>query len=185
MRVITGDAKGHQLKAPPGLSTRPTTDLVRGAIFSILQSMKGEISRVLDLYAGSGAMGIEALSEGSDWCDFVDQNTKCCAVIKQNLTATGLTERARVQHCSARSFISHSQDEYDLILIDPPYSNTSTPQMLEDITNSELVGRNTTIVIQYSRHMLLQPSYNRFDAIKTRRYGGTCVSFYQVRNAEW
>ena len=91
MRVITGDAKGHRLKSRPGLSTRPTTDLVRGAIFSILGTTAKKWALVLDLYAGTGALGIEALSEGASRADFVERNAKCCDIIRHNLKATGLT----------------------------------------------------------------------------------------------
>src|SRR4030043_1701035 len=96
MRVIAGRAKGHRLAGPPSRATRPTSDLVRGAIFSALASLGADLSRVLDLYAGSGALGIEALSRGASWCDFVDRDRAACATIRQNLTLAGFQERARV-----------------------------------------------------------------------------------------
>src|SRR5688572_1974291 len=98
MRVIAGSAKGRPLKAPdlPGL--RPTSDLVRGAIFDIIGPYFDANDRVLDLYAGTGALGIEALSRGAGWADFVEQNRRTCAAIRDNLAATGLADRGRV-HC--------------------------------------------------------------------------------------
>src|SRR3990172_11079102 len=100
MRVIAGTAKGRRLKGPRGRSarTRLSSDLVRGAIFSALASMAADMSRVLDLYAGSGALGIEALSRGTGWCDFVERDPAACAVIRENLPATAFQEQAR-GHC--------------------------------------------------------------------------------------
>lgn len=96
MRVIGGSAKGRPLKAPRGPGTRPTSDLVRGAIFDMLRSMGADLSRVLDLYAGTGALGIEALSRGAEWCDFVERGQRSCQVIRENLAHTGLALNAAV-----------------------------------------------------------------------------------------
>ena len=85
MRVITGTAKGHRLQAPKVTTTRPATDLVRGAIFSILESITDDWSLVLDLFSGSGALGIEALSRGAGWVDFVEKSPQCCDIIRLNL----------------------------------------------------------------------------------------------------
>ena len=92
MRVIAGTAKGHRLKVAKGTITRPATDLVRGAIFSILENIAGHWEQVLDLFSGSGALGIEALSRGAGWVDFVERQPRCCAIIRENL------ERRNWQH---------------------------------------------------------------------------------------
>jgi len=84
MRIIAGKAKGQFIKSPKGVYIRPTSDLIRGALFSILESMAADWSCVLDLYAGTGSMGLEALSRGAGWADFVEQNPRCYAVIKHN-----------------------------------------------------------------------------------------------------
>ncbi|GAG96620.1 unnamed protein product, partial [marine sediment metagenome] len=94
MRVIAGKAKGHRLKAPKRAATRPATDLVRGAIFSILETATSDWTQVLDLFSGSGALGIEALSRGAGWVDFVEHNPLCCGIIKQNLAKTKLGAQA-------------------------------------------------------------------------------------------
>src|SRR3990172_1732968 len=98
MRVIAGSARGRPLKAPRDRAgrTRPSSELVRGAMFSALASMGADMARVLDLYAGSGALGIEALSRGGDTCDFVERDAGACAVIRDNLAATGFADRSRV-----------------------------------------------------------------------------------------
>ncbi len=180
MRIITGQAKGRHLKAPPGLSTRPTTDMVRGAIFSILNSLAQNWERVLDLYAGSGALGIEALSQGAEHADFVEQNARCCNIIKKNLQTTELADRAKVYCTSVHKFLTLPQDNYDIILMDPPYADPDIFAILHQITLWQGTGKNTTIMIQYSRRISLAPVYNKFKEIKSRRYGDTCISFYQI-----
>src|SRR5512136_1844596 len=95
MRVIAGEARGRDLKAP-GRPTRPATDLVRGAIFSILENMTDNWERILDLFSGSGALGIEALSRGAGSVDFVEREPNCCAIIKENLEKTKLTSGAHI-----------------------------------------------------------------------------------------
>ena len=105
--MIAGRARGRRLIAPQSSRrrgdsvVRPTSDLVRGAIFSALASLQADMSRVLDLYAGSGALGIEAISRGADWCDFVEQDRATCETIRQNLRATGFEHEARVYALSA------------------------------------------------------------------------------------
>ena len=122
MRIIAGKAKGQYIKSPKGIYIRPTSDLIRGALFSILESMTTDWSSVLDLYAGTGSMGLEALSRGAGWADFVEQNPRCYAVIKHNLDHAGLSAQAHVYHLSAIKSISllkkKSADEEDLPEID-------------------------------------------------------------------
>ena len=96
MRVIAGKAKGHRLKVPTGTITRPATDLVRGAIFSILETTTDDWELVLDLFSGSGALGIEALSRGAGWVDFVERERRCCAIIKENLEKTKLAAQTHI-----------------------------------------------------------------------------------------
>ena len=179
MRVIAGKAKGQSLKAPKGLRTRPTTQLVRGAIFSILESVTGDWSRVLDLYAGSGALGIEALSRGAGWADFVEQEPRCSQLIKRNLEATGLAAQARVYCCQVAKALSFLSGEYNIILMDPPYSDSSMDTPLEKLAASSLVGANSTIVVPHSCHLPLSSSYGRLQLIKQRRHGDTCISVYR------
>ena len=179
MRIITGEAKGHRLKSIKKSSTRPTTEMVRAAIFSMLEPLVDNWSSVLDLYAGSGALGIEALSRGAEWVDFVEQKEKCCATIWENLKRTGFESQARV-HCSkAHKALSWLKREYNVVLLDPPYSIPSLEDILEKLCQSGVVGARSTIVVQHSRHQLLPPSIEGFTLVKERRYGDTCVSIYQ------
>jgi 16S rRNA (guanine966-N2)-methyltransferase len=182
MRVIAGKVKGHRLKSP-GDSTRPTTELVRGAVFSILQSVINNQSRVLDLYAGSGALGIEALSRGASWVDFVEHNPKCCATIKENLKRTGFTSQAKVYCCSVSKALTVLSEEYDIVLLDPPYSNSTLVNTLSDLFSSPPVRVGSTIVVQHSSHQPMPPALKQFRLIKNRHYGDTCLSIYQPEDA--
>lgn len=179
MRVIAGRAKGQRLKSPRDSSTRPTTALVRGAIFSTLQSVADDWSWVLDLYAGSGALGIEALSQGASWVDFVEQNPRCCAIIKGNLERTGFASQAKVYCCPVNKALSRLSTEYDIVLMDAPYSDSSLLDTLKDLFISQLVGVGSTIAVQHSSHQPLPVELEQFQLTKGRHYGDTCLSIYR------
>ena len=179
MRVIAGKAKGKQLKSPKGVRLRPSSDLVRGAVFSILDSLETDWSSVLDLYAGTGSFGIEALSRGAGRADFVEHNHRCSAVIKENLDSTGLATQAHVYNCSVSKALSLFKERYGIILMGPPYADSSITEILEQIANSPLVGPGTTIVVDYSSRRPLGSNYGNFRLVKERRHGDTCISVYQ------
>jgi 16S rRNA (guanine(966)-N(2))-methyltransferase RsmD len=179
MRVITGKVKGHHLKFPKGTKTRPVTDLVRGAIFSILENIVDDWSQVLDLFSGSGALGIEALSRGADWVDFVESEPKCCDIIKENLEKTGFSAQARIYCCSVSKALSFLDKEYNIILVDPPYSNASTGDLLTQLATSRLVGDKTTLVITHSSRLPLSHTYAMINLVKEHRHGDSCISIYQ------
>jgi 16S rRNA (guanine966-N2)-methyltransferase len=179
MRVISGTAKGHRLKFPTGTQTRPVTDMLRGAIFSALENITKDWSEVLDLFSGSGALGIEALSRGAGRVDFVENKPKCCDIIKENLEKTGLTSKARVYCCNAFKIFSFLDKEYNIILMDPPYSNTSTGDLITQLASSRLVGAKTTIVVTHSSRLPLNQTYGTLNLTKERRHGDSCISFFQ------
>jgi 16S rRNA (guanine966-N2)-methyltransferase len=179
MRVITGKAKGHHLKFPKGTRTRPATDLVRGAIFAILENIASDWSQVLDLFSGSGALGIEALSRGAGWVDFVESEPRCCGIIKENLENTKLSAQAHIYCCSVEKAVSFLDKEYSIILMDPPYSNTSIGDFITQLADSRLVGANTTVVITHSPRLTLNQSYATINLIKEHRHGDSCISIYQ------
>jgi 16S rRNA (guanine966-N2)-methyltransferase len=181
MRVIAGKAKGHQLKFPRGTSTRPATDLVRGAIFSILENIsdKSNWRAVLDLYSGSGAMGIEALSRGAGWVDFVEREPRCCAIIKENLAKTKLADLAHIYCYGVLKAISFLDKEYDIILMDPPYSDTSVGDVISRLAGSRLVGKDTTVVVTHSPRFQLEPSYPPLHLIKEHRHGDSTIALYE------
>ena len=179
MRVIGGSARGRRLKAPRGPSTRPTSDLVRGAIFDILRSMGADLSRVLDLYAGTGALGIEALSRGAEWCDFVERGQRSCQMIRENLAHTGLALNAAVHALSAGQAADRLRGPYTLVLADPPYDDERALEDLERVAASPLVTRGTVLVLEHSRRREAPSVLGGRPLRQTRRHGDTCVSFYR------
>ncbi len=179
MRVIAGIAKGHQLKGPDRRTTRPATDLVRGAIFSMLEGLARDWSCVLDLYSGTGAMGIEALSRGANWADFVDRQRRCCDIIKQNLAKTKLAEKAHVFCCEVEKAISFLDKEYGIIIMDPPYANKAIGETISKLANSNLVGMKTIVVVTHSSHLNLETQYPPLSLIKERRHGDSCIAIYR------
>jgi 16S rRNA (guanine966-N2)-methyltransferase len=179
MRIITGTAKGHRLKFPRGTTTRPATDLVRGAIFSIVENIAGNWAQVLDLFSGSGALGIEALSRGAGWVDFVEKEPRCCGIIKENLEKTGLSDRAHVYCCNVYKALAFLDKEYDVILMDPPYANASIGDFITQLANSSLIGHKSTMVVTHSPRLVLQSCYADLHMVKEQRHGDSCISIYQ------
>ena len=179
MRIIAGKAKGHRLKAPKRKATRPATDLVRGAIFSILENIADDWTEVLDLFSGSGALGIEALSRGAGWVDFVEHEPYCCAIIRQNLEKTGLAEQAHIYCCNVAKAISFLDKEYNIVLMDPPYSNASIGNIVTQLAISKLVGANSIVVVTHSPHLPLSSTYATLNLLKEHRHGDSCIAIYE------
>ncbi|OGO33163.1 MAG: 16S rRNA (guanine(966)-N(2))-methyltransferase RsmD [Chloroflexi bacterium RBG_16_56_11] len=179
MRVITGTAKGRRLKFPEGTKTRPATDLVRGAIFSMLENLTEDWSEVLDLFSGSGALGIEALSRGAGHVDFVEREPKCCAVIKENLEKTGLSGQARVYCRDVAGALSFLNKEYNIVLMDPPYADTSIGSVISQVASSKLVGNRSIVVVTHSSRLPLAPEYPPLRQVKEHRHGDSCISIYR------
>jgi 16S rRNA (guanine966-N2)-methyltransferase len=179
MRVITGTAKGHHLKFPAGTKTRPVTDLVRGAMFAILENIADDWTNVLDLFAGSGALGIEALSRGAEHADFVESEPKCCAIIRENLEKTKLSAQARVYCLNVFKALPKLEKEYNIILMDPPYANAFTSDLITQVAQSRLAGDKTILMATHSARIPLEQSYAGLKMIKEQRYGDSCISFYQ------
>ena len=135
-------------------------------------------SRALDLYAGTGALGIEALSRDVEWADFVDQEPRCCAIIKQNLAKAGFTQKAHVYCCSASKALTFLEGDYDIIFIDPPYSDTTTGNLLMQLDSSNYVHQESLIVVSHASRSPLEGSYGSLHLVKEKRHGDTSISIY-------
>jgi 16S rRNA (guanine966-N2)-methyltransferase len=179
MRVSGGKAKGARLKTLPKRSIRPTTSVVRQAIFSLLENRTTNWSHILDLYAGSGALGIEALSRGAERVDFVDCRKSCCDLIRTNLGKIGGLEWAHIYCCNVSKAITFLDKSYDIVFIDPPYSNSTTNDLLVNLTKSELLGENSIIVVCHANRFPLDTDYDDLHLIEKRRYGDTFISIYR------
>jgi len=179
MRVIAGQAKGLRLKSPPVRHLRPTSDLVRGAIFDMLASLGADLSRVLDLYAGSGALGIEALSRGAAWCDLVDGDRAACATIRENLALAGFQEQARVLCLPVERALERLEGPYGLVLIDPPYEDESALAVVKRLAASPLVGPGSTLVLEHAWRRPPPDELGSLELAARRRHGDTGVSIYR------
>jgi 16S rRNA (guanine966-N2)-methyltransferase len=179
MKVTGGNVKGIHLKTLPGRSIRPTTSVVRQAVFSILDNSAVNWRRVLDLYAGSGALGIEALSRGAEWVDFVDYRKSCCDIIRTNLKKIGGLQRAHIYCCSVDRALSFLDSAYDIIFIDPPYSDPSANDLLTNLAKSKLSEEGSTIVLCHANRFPLHSDYDGIHLVKQRNYGDTFISIYQ------
>ena len=179
MRVITGIARGRRLETLEGEDVRPTTDRVKEAIFSIIQ-FETEGRRFLDLFAGSGQMGIEAISRGAKEAYFVDSSKKSVAVIKRNLQSTKLEMQSKVFQMDFHSFLAMNSAEFDIVFLDPPYKTGLLQESLEIVTESV---RDTGIIIaENPLEEELAESYGDFVLDRQYRYGKIKVSTYRHKD---
>jgi len=178
MRVITGKARGIVLKTPDGLATRPTADRVKEALFSIIQ-FDIPCAKVLDLFGGTGQLGIEALSRGAQSAVFVDQRDDACRLIKENLKRTKLEKDARVICSDYLSYLKRCKETFDIIFLDPPYAEVFLENSLKMITEIDILQSGGIIVSErpLGKELLLDfPGYTRS---KDYKYGKTLLTIYR------
>ena len=177
MRVITGEARGVPLVAPAGSATRPTSDRLKEAIFSALGEAAGR-GRVLDLFAGSGALGIEALSRGAEWCDFVDSSPVACRAIAANLARTKLAERGRIHPVPVSRFLAAGSGRYDLVLLDPPYAFPELHALLDRLGAAPVIGSETTVLLEHASRHAPSPAIGPLPLVKSRGHGDSAYTIY-------
>ena len=175
MRIVAGSRKGHRIEAPKGVVTRPTGDRVREAVFSILGSVEG--ARTLDLFAGSGAMGLEALSRGATSCLFVERDREAVRVIQANLAKLHLTGAVVVARDAAAA-LREERDRgrrYDLVLADPPYEEWGRHELaLAELVPLVLADNGLAVVETADR---VEPALP-LDLVTTRRYGSARITVF-------
>ena len=182
MRVITGIARGRRLKEPVGMETRPTADRVKEAIFSSIQ-FEVEGRKVLDLFGGTGQMGIEALSRGATHCTFVDLQKQAVAIIRENVNSTGFSDQSTVIQGDALAFLSRCREKFDLIFLDPPYGSGLLEKAMELITTIDIVSENGIIVCENGSNSGWPVVAEPYRMQKEYRYGKIRTALYR-RNAE-
>jgi 16S rRNA (guanine966-N2)-methyltransferase len=181
MRVIAGERRGFRLKGPAGSFTRPMADKIKGALFNALASLDVQPERVLDLYAGTGSIGIEALSRGASWADFVDKGREQVRVIRDNLGTTGFADRARVHRMGVGQYLATATAEpYDFIILDPPYADPGILETLESVADSQLVQSGTIVVIGHWPRIDMPERLGRLECLRNRCHGDSCFSVYEV-----
>jgi 16S rRNA (guanine966-N2)-methyltransferase len=181
MRVIAGQAKGRRLRTPKGRELRPTADRVKEALFNILpRNLSGQ--RVLDLFAGTGNLGLEALSRGAAAAVMVDIARPATDVIAENVQTLGFAAAARVITApvfKAVRTLARSGEKFDLILLDPPYERGLAGEALKEIAKEGLLDPNGTVVAEHSVRDNLEERYGALVLSDRRRYGDTQLSFFQ------
>jgi 16S rRNA (guanine(966)-N(2))-methyltransferase RsmD len=191
MRVVTGEAKGRKLKTPKTAGTRPIMDRVKTALFDILShEVKG--TRFLDLFAGTGSVGIEALSRGAAQATFIEMNHKILQLVRENLQITGLADRAEVLHSDAFKFLqvyqvpTHQKRIYDIVYIAPPQYEELAARALALVDSSTLCADEALIIVQIhpkERPGVAAVECKHFELTDERRYGSTLLMFYRQRLA--
>ncbi len=180
MRVIAGKKKGTKLYSLDGMDTRPTLDRLKQSVFSMIQ-YETDNNKCLDLYAGSGALGIEAISRGFNEADFVDCSKAAIGIVKKNLKKTGFDSLSRVHIKSADDFLNDCDSVYDLVFLDPPYNRGLIVKPIEIMLHKNLLSDGALIVIEHSANERLD-ELDRLDGIykyKNRLYGNKSISIYR------
>lgn len=178
MRVITGSARGCRLKELEGMETRPTTDRVKEGLFNIIQfDIEGR--RVLDLFAGTGQLGIECLSRGAVSAVFVDRRADAVKLIRENLKATRLSEKARVVPGDSMEFLTALRERFDLIFLDPPYEAGLLEPALAHIARFDILSPHGIIVAEHPAGRTLPALAAPYRLHKTYRYGKIALSVYR------
>lgn len=178
-RITAGTHRGRLLKTRPGLETRPTTSLVREALFNII-GRSIEEARVLDLFSGGGTLGIEALSRGAARVTFVDRHRACATIVAENLAATGFAQRAEVHSADALDWLkAHRSDlkDFNLIVLDPPYRSTAVAETLRLLDTMPL--RPQTLVVAEHHRAAAMPAPARLQLVRQDDYGATRLTFYR------
>lgn len=173
MRVIAGLAKGHQLFSPDGEDTRPTLDRVKESLFSILYPYLKE-AVVLDLFAGTGGLGIEALSRGAVDADFIDNSKKAYDCIIRNLRKTRLDEKAKVHFTAFEKFLKATSKKYDIVFLDPPYNKGIEDKVFAEI--SKVLKEDSVVVLETE---YVAGEYDGFEIIRQAKYGRVYITLYR------
>ena len=178
MRVITGKARGVQLKTPDGMLTRPTADRVKEALFSIINfDIPG--ANVLDLFGGTGQLGIEALSRGAKQSVFVDTREEACQLIRENLRRTKLTQDGTVIRSDYMDYLNRCRETFSIIFLDPPYAETYLENALKRITEIDILRTDGIIVTERPVGKELPCAFDDYQRSKDYKYGKTLLTIYR------
>ena len=185
MRIIAGGFRGHPLVAPRGQATRPTSDRVREALFSILGDIQGV--QVLDLYAGSGALGLEALSRGAASATFVESARAAAVAIRRNIEALEVQDRAALLARDVRPSLrglAKQAERYGLVFLDPPYAQAETAEILADLVESGAMADGAWIVLEHAARSAPPAPPGGLRLRFTRTYGDTALTVYRYEAKE-
>ncbi len=181
MRVISGTARGMKLDAPEGLSTRPTADRVKEGIFSSI-AFRVPGAKVLDLFAGSGQMGIESLSRGAVSCTFVDMDRKAVKTVESNLARCSMRDRSKVYNTTAESFLSRNREKFDIVFLDPPYNMEILQKLMPAVY--DCLADDGIIIAESEAGWELARPVEGLEEFKRYRYGSIQVTKFRKEREE-
>jgi len=184
LRIISGSARGRRLHPPKNSLIRPTADRVKEALFNILAVLQGDFDgcRVLDIFAGSGNLGLEALSRGAGYTVFIDSQKESATLVNKNLCICGFAERARVlesEALEALGYLERSEAPFRLVFIDPPYGHGLAEKALGYLACSRLIDEDSLVVVESSCKEALQNEYIGLRQFDRRVYGDTAIAFFR------
>ena len=179
-RISGGNERGRKLRASKDDGLRPTSERVRAAVFSIIGLGAVEGKRVLDLYAGTGALAIEALSRGAEQADFVEAHSGRCENLRQSLRDLGLSDRGRVHRAKAERAVETLEGKYGLVFADPPYDLDPWEAVMGSLGSGRLLDDDAIVVAEHRHNRELAERYGKLTRITSRRYGDTSVSIYRA-----
>jgi 16S rRNA (guanine(966)-N(2))-methyltransferase RsmD len=188
MRIIAGKFRSRPLKSLKGLALRPTSDMLRETLFNIL-GPRVEGSRFLDLFAGTGAVGIEAISRGATFATFVEDHHAAVRLIRQNLASLEIHMEARIIASSVNPALEKLQKEraavFDFIFLDPPYSNEKDYQAtFRSLENSSLIAESTIVIAEHHKSFEIPAALGQFEQVRVLRQGDAALSFYRPSSSE-
>jgi len=186
VRIIAGEFRSRKLKAPPLRIARPTKDRVREAVFSAIAGWT-EKSRVLDLFSGSGAYGLEALSRGAAFCTFVDNDLECTGIIRENVEGLGLEQRSGIKRMDAAEYLDSLKDgheKFDIVFLDPPYGEGTSKNILIMIERYDILGDSGLLIAEHDSKERVPERVGGLSLYKQKSYGITSVSIF-VRSPEY
>ncbi len=172
LKIITGAAKGKVLKTLDGEATRPTSERIKEAVFSSIQ-FDIESRRVLDLFAGSGQMGLEALSRGAESCMFIDSSREAMEIVKANVVSTGFSKQSKYLVSDARNYIrkASGREIFDLVFIDPPYSLECSGEIIRKLITGGLLADGAIVVSETGNEIINPEDFPELEVTKSRQYG--------------
>ena len=182
MRVIGGIYRGRTLRSATGLAIRPTSDRLREALFNIL-ARRIEDSHFLDLCAGSGAVGIEALSRGAGKVTFIERSRRACATIEANLNALGAGGAARIinrEVITALKRLSQDPKTFDVVFFDPPYASDTYDVVMTELGRGNLISKNAVVVVEHRRKTPPKPRYDKLNMFRQVNQGESALAFYSI-----
>ncbi len=181
LRVISGEARGHKLKTLKGSATRPTSDRVKESLFNIVSGyIQG--SEVLDLFAGSGSLGIEALSRGAAYAVFADKSKESCGIIKENLAFTKFAEKSEVLFMGfteALVKLASEGKKFDIVFLDPPYNKNFIQETLKNLAKNDIIRDGGILIAEHHIDDELPEYSGKLKISRKQKYGDTVISFYR------